>query len=354
MIYRKYFLSFFLIVQIIFLQLISYFPSFIENYYSNGIFSYLSKIERLLFGWIYFSVGDILYFFCLIYLLIQLFKIKNKKPISWSNYFLKIINKISVIYFVFHLMWGFNYYRIPLFEKMKINKEYSKSDLIYFTERLIQKTNEVHFEITKNENEKVTIAFDNNNMFNIAQIGYKNVSNQYPFFTYSNPSQKESLFSKLLTDMGFSGYLNPITNEMQVNYLILKTYKPMVVCHEMAHQIGYASESECNFIGFLASSKSGNLFFQYSGYANALRYCLALIASEDKTLFNQLVSKLNKGILIDFKENEQFWKSYDSFIEKGFHAFYDQYLKINQQKDGISSYSKFIDLLINYYRNKVL
>jgi hypothetical protein len=30
----------------------------------------------------------------------------------------------------------------------------------------------------------------------------------------------------------------------------------MTANHEMAHQMGYASESECNFIGFLASVKT--------------------------------------------------------------------------------------------------
>ena len=55
--------------------------------------------------------------------------------------------------------------------------------------------------------------------------------------------------------------------------------------------------------------------------------------------------------LLNFKESELFWKQYDTFIDKGFHAFYDQFLKMNQQEDGIDSYSKFVDLLINYYKS---
>lgn len=354
MVAKKYFLLFFLIVQIVFLQLISFFPQFIENYYSNCIFSFLSKFERLLFGWIPFSFGDVVYFFGIFYLLFQLYKIIKKRPVSWKDYFLKTINKISVIYFIFHLMWGFNYYRMPLFEKMKIEREYSKADLVDFTEKLIQKTNLIHFKITKNKNEKVNQKLSNDFLFETAQKGYKNLASEYPSFNYNYPSQKASLFSKPLTYMGFSGYLNPFTNEMQVNYLIPKTSKPMVICHEMAHQIGYASESECNFIGFLAITKNKDANFQYSGYANALRYCLALIASEDELQFKKLVSKINKGIILDFKAHEQFWNSYDSFIEKGFHSFYDQYLKINQQQEGMASYSKYVDLMINYYREKEL
>ena len=63
---------------------------------------------------------------------------------------------------------------------------------------------------------------------------------------------------------------------------------------------------------------------------------------------------INAGIIRNFKESELFWEQYDTFIDKGFHAFYDQFLKANQQKDGLESYSKFVDLLINYYKGKEL
>ena len=53
-------------------------------------------------------------------------------------------------------------------------------------------------------------------------------------------------------------------------------------------------------------------------------------------------------------ESDLFWEQYNTFIDKGFHAFYDQFLKMNQQKDGIESYSKFVDLLVNYYKGNTL
>jgi hypothetical protein len=39
---------------------------------------------------------------------------------------------------------------------------------------------------------------------------------------------------------------------------------PNVICHGMAHQMGFASE--CNF-GFLACVKNEDLYFQYSAYS---------------------------------------------------------------------------------------
>jgi hypothetical protein len=31
---------------------------------------------------------------------------------------------------------------------------------------------------------------------------------------------------------------------------------------------------------------------------------------------------------------------------------HDQFLKVNQQKDGMEGYSKFVNLMVNYYKEK--
>jgi hypothetical protein len=188
----------------------------------------------------------------------------------------------------------------------------------------------------------------------MTQNGYDNLGNQYAYFRYEIPSRKKSLFSLPLTYMGFGGYLNPFTNEAQVNDKIPMVGFPMTINHEMAHQMGFASESECNFIGFLASVKNEDLYFQYSAYQYALRYCLNNIGMKSETKFEYYKNKINPGIIENYKESEAFWKSYDTIIDKVFHAFYDQFLKMNQQKDGLESYSKYVNLLINYYSNKSL
>jgi hypothetical protein len=81
----------------------------------------------------------------------------------------------------------------------------------------------------------------------------------------------------------------------------------MTTNHEMA-QIGYASESECNF-GF-SFCKNDNLHIQYSGYSMALRYCLK-IGKPDEAIFKQLL-KHSSSILKTYKESEHFWKQYDT------------------------------------------
>ncbi|MDD5152291.1 MAG: DUF3810 domain-containing protein [Flavobacterium sp.] len=351
---RKYILPLFLFIQILILQIIPYFPEFIERFYSNGLYVYISGFSRITLGKIPFSVGDIIYGIAIFFILKSIWKARKTWRLEWKNNVLKVLSVLSVVYFLFHFLWAMNYYRQPLFEKMKIERDYTDADLLTFTKKLIAKTNEIQSQITKNDSLKVVFPYSQEQVFTMNLNGYKTLSNQYSFFTYTNPSVKKSLFSLPLTYMGFGGYLNPFTNEAQVNYLLPMYNSPTTTCHEMAHQMGFASESECNFIGFLASVKNDNLYFQYSGYSYALLYCLGNWQIRDEKVFDELLKTVHPGILKNYKESKDFWRQYDTFIDKGFHAFYDNFLKMNQQKDGMESYSKFVNLMVGYYGNREL
>lgn len=351
-VHTKYILPLFLLVQIVLLQFFPFFPEIFEQYYSNGIYPFISRFFRLTLGGLPFSVGDCIYLVLIFMMLRWFWNTRKSWRQKWSNNLLTILSTLSIFYFLFHILWGLNYYRKPLFEKMKIEREYSQEDLLGFTDKLIAKTNAIQLEITKNKTLKVVNPYKQEKIFAMSTNGYTVLASEYPFLNYSNPSIKKSLFSLPLTYMGFGGYLNPFTNEAQVNYKVPKYGFPLVICHEMAHQMGFASESECNFIGFLATIKNKDLYFQYSGYVLALKYCLGNIQDKDPIKAKIYFDKLNSGIIINFKEDRLFWEHYESFIETGFHIFYDHFLKINQQKEGIESYSKFVDLLVNYYKEK--
>jgi len=346
---RKYLLPLFLLFQILSLRILAFFPEAVERYYSNGLYVYLSHGLRIINGKIPFSLGDVIYGLTLIFCSYWFYKNRKK---TWKVKIWPLLSCLSILYFTFHLLWAFNYYRQPLFEKMQISRDYSNADLIAFTQKLIAKTNEVQFQITQDKNKIVTNPYSQDRIFKMTQNGYDNLAKEFPVFQYDYPSQKESLFSLPLTYMGFGGYLNPFTNEAQVNSKLPMYGFPNVVCHEMAHQIGYASESECNFIGFLAGIKNKDAYFQYAAYATALHYCLENVYLKDKKQFKALKPLIHQGILKNYKESERFWEQYDTVIDKGFHLFYDQFLKTNQQKDGIESYSKFVNLLINFYKDK--
>ncbi len=337
-----------LIIQIILIKVLSLFPDFVERFYSNGLYLYISKICRLLLGWIPFSVGDIAYVVLILLIFRWLFNNRIRFFKNWKSNGLTILNFISILYFLFHFLWGLNYYRIPLHEKIGIEKEYTKQQLQNLTLKLIAKTNQLQLKIEKEQYKKVIFNYSEQQMYGMAPNGYYNLPKPLSQIQYQNKSIKSSIFSLPLSYMGFGGYLNPFTNEAQVNFLKPKYTSPLTICHEMAHQTGIASESDCNFIGFIAASQNKDVYFQYSAYAFALNYCLYNLELIEEGSSKTYKVFINEGVLENFKENKTFWKHYHSWIDTFFEYIYDTFLKMNQQKDGMESYSKFVGLLINY------
>src|SRR4051794_31846595 len=63
-----------LFVVAIVLKIISSFPNFIEQYYSETVYPVIASALRILTGWIPFSLGDVVYSLCVLWLIIRLYK----------------------------------------------------------------------------------------------------------------------------------------------------------------------------------------------------------------------------------------------------------------------------------------
>jgi len=344
--HKKYALVYFLILQIISIRIVAFFPEFIEKYYSNGFYKITSNVLRKILGSIPFSVGDVIYGVVVAFLLYKI--IKNRRLITIKTAIVGILNVLSVFYFLFHLFWGMNYYRIGLEEKMNLSYEYSHEQLLNFTDKIIEKSNVLHLQITNNDSLKVVNPYSNKQIYQKTQNAYDLLSVKHPEFVYKNHCVKNSLISIGLSYMGFGGYMNPFTGEAQVNALLPRYTFATTALHEISHQIGYASESEANFIGYLASVNSDDLYFKYSGTVFALRYCLGNIERTNPEITEKYLSKINYGIRLNFEETYLFWETYQNPLEVFFKAFYDSFLKANAQEEGLETYSKFLGLLISY------
>lgn len=335
--------------QILLVKLIGSFPNFIERYYSTGLYVYISKIFRYLLGWIPFSIGDTFYTLIIIYALRWLWKkrrIMIKRPHHWL---IDALVPVAIFYAIFHILWAFNYYRPPLHETLQLKKDYTTDELVSLTQRLIDKCNELQFEITANDTLKVVMPYSENDLLKMVDLGYDSLAKEYPRLKYHPRSLKKSLYSIPLTYMGFSGYLNPFTNEAQIDGII-PTYKyPTTASHEIAHQLGYAAENEANFIGSLAAIHHPDIYYRYSGYTFALSHCLNEIYIRNFSMYEALQGTINKGILKNYQEMYQFWMSYQNPIEPLFKSSYNSYLKANNQSMGMDSYNYVVALLVNYY-----
>lgn len=336
--------------QLLFVNWMSAHPEWVEKYYSTGIYPPISAFFRGLYGWIPFSVGDILYF--LLILLCIGYLIRKRHWIRYHpwSFLRNVFVSIAVVHFTFYMVWGSNYFRRPLAKTLGYEITYSTEELVSLTEQLIANTNAVQLRLSGNDEQAVLIPINREEILNKTVAGYSNLSSEFPNFSYQPPSLKPSLFSTLLSYMGYGGYLNPFTAEAQVNHRLPLFRYPVVCGHEVGHQLGYSAENETNFIGYLVTLRSPDVYFQYSASAYGLSYCLSEIRRRDKGVYEKLLKTINPGVRANYRELSAFWKAFENPMEPVFKSIFNRYLEINKQKDGIRSYNRVVALMVGYHR----
>ncbi|MBA6155002.1 DUF3810 domain-containing protein [Tenacibaculum sp. S7007] len=348
---KYFFLAIALPIQIFLVQFLSQRSSIIEQYYSNGIYKYISKFFRFILGWVPFSFGDVLGFILIFFFARGLYQLIKNRFKNLLHHTLKFIAILSIVYFCFYAFWGLNYFREPLAENLGLQQsKYSTEELVKTTKQIVSELNKVHLQITKNDTLKIETPYSQKEIYKLAPNGYDNLSKTYPQLIYKIPSIKSSLVSLFQSYNGTAGYINPITGEAQINDMIPKTGYPSTTCHEMAHQIGWAAENDANFVGFLSSIANDDLYFKYSGYRMAYNYCIGQVYKHDKEIAKEIKKSVNKGIYKDYRDSYLHWKQFDNPIEPYLKKGYNSYLKANNQTKGIKSYSYVVDLLIAYYK----
>lgn len=344
------------------ISIFSRFPWAVEQYYSVGIYPGLSSTLRILTKKIPFSLGDILYSILIINLIVQITKgitILYKKQYSRNSvvlFLFRFTNNILWLYIIFQLLWGLNYHRLGIANQLKIAKnEYTKEEVVQLTNQLIDKLNECRRQIKDTLLPSPTLE----SLFREAYISYQQVSIPYNFLNYRNRSVKGSLYSGLGDYMGFTGYYNPFTGEAQLRTDVPRVLLPMITCHEMAHQLGYASESEANFVGYLAASSSKDVFFRYSVYLDLFSYAqgeeILLFGKEkDFKKFESVIKENRDGLdtLVkkDRREIRDFFNLRKNRISPAVSSLYDQYLKMNKQLKGLDTYNEVVGWLIGYQK----
>ena len=323
----------------------------VETYYSSQFYPFISRIARFLFGWIPFSIGDILYFCAGAWLLFKVYKgvkqLRQKKPTkSILAYGLLSLLALSLaVYILFNALWGLNYNRKGIAWQMNLRvRDTASSSLIGMTGLLRDYTN-----AWKPRN---TAGQEFNNSRIEAIRSYQALQKTIPYLAYQPYSVKPSLFGILGNYMGYSGYYNPFSGEAQLNTYIPGFLVPFSTSHEIAHQLGYAKENEANFVGYLAARESSDSSLRYSAYLNMFLYANNELRYMDSSLARENFEGLSEPVKKDLAEYRKFLVIYEGPVEKLVDAFYHQFLKLNEQPAGRRSYNKVVLWLLAYYQER--
>jgi hypothetical protein len=342
-----------------------YFPAMVERCYSAGLYPVLLNVRLWITAWLPFSIGDLLYIVVCIYLIYKLIRslIHIKKEGITKAKVWRASAIILLVWISFKLLWGLNYDRLGAGHLLDIEqKAYSGAAVDSLVNELIDSLNSTRKLLTQVKIQVDTLPVGNPApYFSWAQEAYQRAKTSYTFLPKQAPRVKATLFNPLADYVGFTGYFNPFTAEGQVRTDMPGLELPFVACHETAHMLGFASESEANLIGYLVAIQSTNPYVRYSAYNEIFTYAqreqfVQLAQQKDSVRFMGAVAhnraRLDTLVKQDRQALRRFFNRHRSSVAPIMSGVYEQYLFLNKQNAGLKSYDEVIGWLIDVKRKQ--
>lgn len=329
--------------------------SFAE-FYALRVYPVFAETISFFTSKFHFSLAEIiiivLIILIILYFVVILAKTISTKSLAFlKNFFLNTAAALSLIYFLFVLFCGINYYRYEFthYSGLKI-KESSPQELVELCEILIKDANEQRALLkTGTDGTAELFDVDYKGTAERATSAFDHISEEYEVLKGSYPVPKLVLNSRFMSQMRITGVFFPFTFEANVNVDVPRYQVPSTMLHELVHLRGFMREDEANFISYLACINSGYEDFAYSGTMLALSYSMNALYYEDYQSFSRLYSTYSQDVKNDFRYSSDYWKQFETKVAEISNKVNDNYLKANNQEDGVKSYGRMVDLLLAYY-----
>lgn len=332
------------------LMLAARYPAFIERYYSDGLYPVICSILHPIFNLSPFSIGDVLYITAVIYLVYAAVRLVwlavKRKWLQTGKLLSGLVIGIEGAVLIFYLFWGMNYFRPPAAKRLNLTDTgYTAGELRAAAMLMIDSANACRASLTS-----AIMQTGNQEIFNSAINAVGQLSVQSAHFKTCHPKLKASFLTFLLNYMGTSGYYNPFTTESQMNCEMPVYLRPFVACHELSHQLGYGPEDEANFIGFFAAFRSKDKLMRYSAYYIGAEEFLYALRQQDSAAQKEIKKRLSPAVRQDMKNERKYWLSFESKAGILSSIFYDDFLKANNQPQGLRTYNRMVLLIMAYYK----
>jgi hypothetical protein len=154
-----------------------------------------------------------------------------------------LIRFAAVVYLAFLVLWGLNYRRVPLEQRLDYDRaRMTRESVLAFANRAVSEIN-------------VGYAGAHAVPADLRGLEYAFWDAEFALGSRA-PTElgvpKRSLLTLYFRAAGVDGMTDPIFLEIIINPGVLDVERPMVVAHEWGHLAGYANESEASFIAWLA------------------------------------------------------------------------------------------------------
>ena len=152
---------------------------------------------------------------------------------------------------------------------------------------------------------------------------------------------KASVLTWYFRRAGIDGMTDPFFLEIIVNPEVLDIERPFVVAHEWSHLAGYATESDANFVAWLACVR-GDPLAQYSGWVAAYEYAVRALPRDDR----RALTPLDPGPRDDLRMIAARYARTSPAVRRAAQGLNDSYLRANRVAEGIGSYEAVLRLML--------
>jgi hypothetical protein len=178
---------------------------------------------------------------------------------------------------------------------------------------------------------------------------FDDLSLKYGFFDNFDSRVKPVKNGAAMTYLGISGIYTYYTGESNVNTAFPIAEMTFVAAHELSHQRGIMRENEANFMAYLATTASEDVYLNYAGYLSMYQYLASALYSTNRDRYYEIHRLLSPAPRGDIAEINRVILAYgDTFIADISSFINDVFLKSNGTA-GVVTYGEVVKLTVAYY-----
>lgn len=327
------------------------FADFFNYYLTAPVRAILSTITSI----IPFSLAETLIITTPIWLsLLIYFGVKQIKK-GESNGVRYLLDILSILCFIFiSFVWTYSsgYNTSTIDKKLSLDREKISAVELYDTANwLVENINDLSDEIVYDKSNASVMPYSYYEMSSKICDAFDTFQNKYGVLQNFRSIAKPIMLSEPFTYTHISGVYSFMTGESNINVNYPDFIVASSTAHEFAHQRGIAREDEANFVSFLVCINSDDSFLQYSAYLDVYQDVMNALYSADKSLYNEVSSKLCEKAYLDRVSYSLFFKKYsESKTSQISNSINNSFLQANGQESGTKSYGMVTDLTVAYYK----
>lgn len=314
-------------------------PALVERVYSTGVYPVFQRVLTPLSNRAPFALIDLLIAGGLVWLaffaiaLRRLFRRGERRRVQ--RVIVCAVLPAAALYLAFLLLWGFNYRRLPLEDKMAfdaaaVTPEAARSLASAVVSRANALYDAAHAGGWEDES-GLAAAF-------AAAARDAGASG-----TTIPGRPRRTLLDWYFRSAAVAGMTDPFFLETLVASDLLPFERPFVVAHEWSHLAGFADEGEANFIGWLTCVR-GPVPAQYSGWLSLYAELTGSLSRRDR---QEVVAGLAAGPREDLRAMaDRLRRNVNPAVSSAGWRVYDGYLKANRIEDGTASYARVVRLVL--------